>query len=907
MRRHSMNGLVCWMGALMLCTLGVGGIYAQDITSDLEGYWNFDEYDGGDAEDLSGNGRDAFVENGQPLPAAGKKGNGIFLDGNSGFQTDWEGVLGNDPRTIALWVKTTDVGDGVVGWGDTADGLKWHFRVNNSTNQPDETVVGSPRTEYQGSQTIAEGTVHDGEWHFIVSVFEGLYPTDVVHYIDGELSPTKWIGDETLEINTTTSSPEANVTIGSRVQGGSYDRITGWLDEVRIYSRALSVEDIQALYDEAKAPQSVAMRSFDKGFAAASKPVKVTLDIPIPKAGELVEELPDGWSASDISDGGTADGNVITWNLTESVTSVSYTAAPDADATDNIFSGTLDGLITDGDVLVTLLESGVGDFDFQADIGDVGAEGQASLTGNEYSVVGSGADIWGTADGFHFLFNEVEGPFTMKGNAFIIAFDFGGHDWMKGGLMIRNNLTAGSSYGYNMIRGADQQLTSQARTAQGNSALTVEDLTDDQFGDMEIQRVGKLIQFFRIDAAGERQPHGEVVLDDLEDPVYAGLATTSHSNGDLAQLLFLDLEIELDPFSASRSITQFETGRFGFGDSAEVNIEIYVRNEQSVTVTEVPPEGWAVSAIQTSVGEASVDGSGEIVWETGDLQGSATLTYTVTSPEDPTDPTMVGTFSGTLDDMDIAGDSELTASGYLSLEALADEDITSDLEAYWSFDEFDGTSTPDMTDNGYDATVVEGEPVLTDDAIKGQALEFDNNAYLNVPWTGVQGDTPRTIALWTKFSTDNEDGPIFVAWGNNIEGEKWHFRINDNAGNGTVGAIRTEYAGGNQTTASTPITDGEWHLIHSVFEGQHPQDVMHYVDGLFDPNTWSVKPETVINTLSDDAHNVHLGADDGGGRRIEGVMDEVRIYSRALTPRQIQRMYLEEAPDVVSVSDYMLY
>ncbi|MBD3265966.1 hypothetical protein GF373_04795, partial [bacterium] len=730
---------VFWV--VVVCLSFCLGAVGQDITSDLEAYWTFDEYDGGDAADVSGNDRHAFVENGQPLPSAGKKGNGVYFDGSSGFLTDWPGIQGSEPRTISCWVKSTDLGNGLVGWGDTGTGTKWHFRINDSSSQPDESVLGAPRTEYQGSQTIAEGTVDDNEWHHVVSVFEGLYPTDVTHYIDGVLSPTKWIGDETLEINTVTSSEDANVTVGSRVQGGSFDRITGWMDEVRIYSRALSADDVMALYDEAKAPQSVAMRSFSQGFAAQSKPVEVTLNIALPKAGTLTEEIPDGWSASDISDGGTADGNTITWEVTEAVSSVSYMATPGAGATDNVFSGSLDGLITGGNPMVTILEEGVGDFDFQADIGGVAAEGSASFNNGEYSVIGSGADIWGSADGFHFLFNEVTGPFTMKGNAIIFAFDFGGHDWMKGGLMIRNNLTAGSSYGFNMVR-TDLQLSSQARTAQGNGAITVQDLTDDQLGDMEIQRVGNLIKFYRIDGAGEKQPHGEVVLSDLEDPVYAGLSTTSHSNGDLAEMLFQNFEMELLPYSASRSITQLSEGRMGFGDSAEVKVAIYVRNQEESTVIETPPEGWEISDLQPSAGEAVVNGDGAIEWTIGDFEGEAELTYTVTTPETPDNAVLVGTFSGALNnEEDIVGDAELMAVGFVAKEVIDQQEYESGLEAYWTFDEWDGSVAEESTANGYDATISEGQPVSSDDAIMGKALEFDGDSNLTVPWTGVQGNT----------------------------------------------------------------------------------------------------------------------------------------------------------------------
>ncbi|MBD3266190.1 hypothetical protein GF373_05925 [bacterium] len=197
-----------------------------------------------------------------------------------------------------------------------------------------------------------------------------------------------------------------------------------------------------------------------------------------------------------------------------------------------------------------------------------------------------------------------------------------------------------------------------------------------------------------------------------------------------------------------------------------------------------------------------------------------------------------------------------------------------------------------------------GEPVAAD-GVLGGALELDGESNLTVPWTGIQGGTHRTIAMWMKTTGA---GPIFVSWGNDVEGEKWHFRINDNAGNGNVNAIRTEYAGGNQTVATTPVNDGEWHHIASVFEGTEPKHVIHYVDGLYDPNTWVMKEGTIINTVSDETHNVFLGSGPDGGRSLEGTMDDVRIYSRALSAEEIQALFLGTGGTMpTSVEDFMLY
>src|SRR6185436_7059427 len=46
---------------------------------------------------------------------------------------------------------------------------------------------------------------------------------------------------------------------------------------------------------------------------------------------------------------------------------------------------------------------------FEVDIGDVGQPGHASQSGDTFLVSGAGADIWGAADSFHFVYTRLDG------------------------------------------------------------------------------------------------------------------------------------------------------------------------------------------------------------------------------------------------------------------------------------------------------------------------------------------------------------------------------------------------------------------------------------------------------------------------------------------------------------------
>ena len=76
------------------------------------------------------------------------------------------------------------------------------------------------------------------------------------------------------------------------------------------------------------------------------------------------------------------------------------------------------------------------------DIGPVGQAGNAAESGGTYTVVGSGANIAGTSDGFHFVYQP------MSGDGEIVARITGVQNTTtnsKGGIMIRESLAANSS------------------------------------------------------------------------------------------------------------------------------------------------------------------------------------------------------------------------------------------------------------------------------------------------------------------------------------------------------------------------------------------------------------------------------------------------------------------------------
>ncbi len=243
------------------------------------------------------------------------------------------------------------------------------------------------------------------------------------------------------------------------------------------------------------------------------------------------------------------------------------------------------------------------------------------------------------------------------------------------------------------------------------------------------------------------------------------------------------------------------------------------------------------------------------------------------------------------------------------------QDLTSGLEMYLKFDEGSGEVASDSSGKGHDASFRNGDPMWVD-GIQGAALDFDGDDDLTtVGWHGIEGDNPRTVSYWIKtdWAVDASSGT--VGWGFSTEnGQKWHTRLNNTESNGTVGAIRTEIQG-NYFIGSTPVNNGQWHHLVSVFPegGTVMTDVVHYVDGVEEvmSGTNTANADILVNTAGEDTGTeVEIGSRLQGeaNQFFIGTVDEVRIYSRGLSASDVLALFISEGGQASGVPYYyMLY
>jgi PA14 domain-containing protein/galactose oxidase-like protein len=162
------------------------------------------------------------------------------------------------------------------------------------------------------------------------------------------------------------------------------------------------------------------------------------------------------------------------------------------------------------------------------DIGAVAAAGSSSYSVGNWTVVGSGADIWNNADEFRFVHQ------TATGDCEMIARVTGVQNtdpWAKAGVMIRETLTAGSRHAY-MALTSGNGLAFQRRTATDGISEHTSGGAASAPRWVRVARVGSTFTGYSSTDGLTWTTVGSATIT-MGTTVYIGLAVTSHLDGTL--------------------------------------------------------------------------------------------------------------------------------------------------------------------------------------------------------------------------------------------------------------------------------------------------------------------------------------------------------------------------------------
>jgi TolB protein len=171
-----------------------------------------------------------------------------------------------------------------------------------------------------------------------------------------------------------------------------------------------------------------------------------------------------------------------------------------------------------------------------------GGSAFAQATG-EYRVTGTGSDIWGTSDQFHYLWREISGDFAATTTAVFLT---DGDPHRKASIMLRKTTDADSPFLHFAIHG-DGLASVQFRTAKGGSTNTLDFPTagPGTYTLSLVRQSGNV----RVLMAKDGSPLRELghTVNALGSPVLVGLAVASHNPAALNTVLFSNVSIESLP------------------------------------------------------------------------------------------------------------------------------------------------------------------------------------------------------------------------------------------------------------------------------------------------------------------------------------------------------------------------
>lgn len=174
------------------------------------------------------------------------------------------------------------------------------------------------------------------------------------------------------------------------------------------------------------------------------------------------------------------------------------------------------------------------------DVGAVGGSGAAQLSGSTFTVLAAGADIWGTADEFHFVYQ------TLVGNGSItarVASIESTNDWAKAGVMIRESLNANSRYAMTLVTPTSSNgVRLQYRTSNGGSSTSAGGATTAAPYWVRLTRNGNTFTFEGSSNGSSWTVIGTQTIA-MGSTVYIGLAVTSHDDTLLCKTTFDNVSV----------------------------------------------------------------------------------------------------------------------------------------------------------------------------------------------------------------------------------------------------------------------------------------------------------------------------------------------------------------------------
>src|SRR3989344_5797717 len=222
------------------------------------------------------------------------------------------------------------------------------------------------------------------------------------------------------------------------------------------------------------------------------------------------------------------------------------------------------------------------------------------------------------------------------------------------------------------------------------------------------------------------------------------------------------------------------------------------------------------------------------------------------------------------------------------------------LVGYWNFNSGKGTDIAwDLSGNGNNGKLTSMDPA-TDWVVGksglGTALDFDgSNDYVDMGDT-VEPTTAATFSAWFRLSSFGVEDLAIISKFISAD-RQYRLTIVNSTKILKVEVTNTAGSSDANRSSSSAVSIGVWYHVVVVFNGT-AGTLNLYLDGVLNNGALG---GTVPSQIRNGANTLKVGANANVNTFFNGLIDEVRIYNRALLATEIKRLYNLTAPKIATV------
>ena len=234
-----MKTIMISLAMLSCIALFIQPVLSQDVTDGIIAYWDFNGNSGDTAKDVSGNGHDGTLIGGTDRTTDGKYGGALEFNGSdSEVDVPFHEDLNREVFTITAWANVDSNGTGhraVV--SSRADFPQRGYIIYCTPGNAWQFWIGAGPNHWKPASGPA---VNLDEWDHLAGTY-----ADGNHklYVNGE-----FVAEQNFEI-VVNPNEEFLIGAGANETPNHNYRFLGKIDEVRLYDRVLTEDEIASVMD----------------------------------------------------------------------------------------------------------------------------------------------------------------------------------------------------------------------------------------------------------------------------------------------------------------------------------------------------------------------------------------------------------------------------------------------------------------------------------------------------------------------------------------------------------------------------------------------------------------------------------------------------------------------------------